>query len=133
MRAHTLTVAGADVVTGRDFLAYQPPTLAGTVYTDANADAVQDAGDGGRQSVAVELYAADGTTLLAGAVTDATGAYSFSAANWAAAHDDADGSGSPSGGESGLGGRTVSLDVGADDPRRHDHDRDRRQLHVPAG
>ena len=80
---YTVTTASGDAVTGDDFLAYQQPSVAGIVYTDANANATQNAGDGGRQSVVVSLYAADGSTLLASAVTDATGAYSFTAANWA--------------------------------------------------
>ena len=82
---YTVTTASGDAVTGDDFLAYEQPTLAGVVYADANANAIQNAGDGGRQNVVVGLYAADGSTLLASALTDATGAYSFSAANWAAA------------------------------------------------
>ena len=82
---YTVTTASGDVVSGDDFLAYERPTVAGVVYSDANANAIQNAGDGGRQGVVVGLYASDGTTLLAGAVTDATGSYAFAAANWAAA------------------------------------------------
>ncbi len=78
---HALTVAGGDVVTGRDYLAYRPPTVSGAVFTDADADATRDGGDADRGGVTVNLYAADGTTLLGAAVTDPAGSYSFSTAN----------------------------------------------------
>ncbi|MEY2514363.1 MAG: hypothetical protein QOJ89_1721, partial [bacterium] len=78
---HTVVVAGGDVVSGRDFLAYQRPTAAGTVFADADADATRDGGEGPLGGIVVNLYAADGTTLLGTATTDSAGAYSFSIAN----------------------------------------------------
>ena len=51
------------------------------VFTDADADATRDGGEGGRGAIVVHLYAADGTTLLGTATTDPAGAYSFSIAN----------------------------------------------------
>ena len=78
--AHTLPVAGGDVVTGRDFLAFQPPSAGGTVFADADADADRDGGEGALAGMTVGLYAADGTTLLATTVTGPGGGYAFSVA-----------------------------------------------------
>lgn len=47
------------------------------VWTDTNRNGIQDAGEPGLPGVTVNLYAADGTTLVATTVTDATGFYSF--------------------------------------------------------
>ncbi|MEA2218861.1 MAG: hypothetical protein QOJ35_1487 [Solirubrobacteraceae bacterium] len=81
---HTLAVASGDTPAGRDFLAYQPPTVSGIVYDDADADAVRDGGEGGHSAVVVGLYAADGTTLLATTTTDASGSYAFSTTQYPA-------------------------------------------------
>jgi uncharacterized repeat protein (TIGR01451 family) len=66
----------------------QPPipeamvTVAGgkigdTVYRDWNGNGAQDSGEEGMAGLAVKLYAADGTTLLATTTTDANGRYYF--------------------------------------------------------
>ena len=47
------------------------------VWVDTNRDGLQDAGEAALAGVSVTLYAADGTTVLATAVTDANGKYSF--------------------------------------------------------
>ncbi|MEY3480609.1 MAG: hypothetical protein RIQ71_1384 [Verrucomicrobiota bacterium] len=59
-----------------------PVTIGGaqignTVYRDWNGNGVQDATDGGLSGVTVNLYAADGTTLLGSKVTDSNGKYLF--------------------------------------------------------
>jgi large repetitive protein len=59
-----------------------PVTIGGaqignTVYRDWNGNGVQDATDGGLPGVTVQLYASNGTTLLASQVTDANGNYLF--------------------------------------------------------
>jgi protocatechuate 3,4-dioxygenase beta subunit len=56
------------------------PPLAGLgnyVWYDADKNGTQDAGEQALAGVLVTLYAADGTTVLATAVTDGNGAYSF--------------------------------------------------------
>lgn len=56
------------------------PILAGLgnyVWNDFNGNGLQEAGEPGVPGVVVTLYAADGTTILATAVTDGNGAYSF--------------------------------------------------------
>jgi uncharacterized repeat protein (TIGR01451 family) len=78
---HTLGVAGGDVVTGRDFLAFERPTVGGSVFADADADGTRAGGEGVLGGMAVGLYAADGTTLLASTVTDPAGNYGFSVAD----------------------------------------------------
>jgi len=45
------------------------------VWHDANGDGVQDEGEAGLAGVRVEVYAADGVTLLGYDITDAAGAY----------------------------------------------------------
>ncbi len=56
-----------------------PPIQIGNfVWKDTDADGVQDAGEPALVGVTVKLYAADGTTLIATAVTDAAGQYYFS-------------------------------------------------------
>jgi uncharacterized repeat protein (TIGR01451 family) len=59
-----------------------PVTVAGgkigdTVYRDWDGGGTQDAGETGISGVTVQLYAADGTTLLATTTTDSTGKYFF--------------------------------------------------------
>lgn len=51
--------------------------LGDKVWLDADGDGVQDAGEAGISGVTVTLYASDGTTILATAVTDANGNYLF--------------------------------------------------------
>ncbi len=55
-----------------------PIEIGNRVWLDANQNGVQDAGEANVPGVQVGLYAADGTTLLATAVTDAAGTYYFS-------------------------------------------------------
>ena len=51
------------------------------VWADLDADGVRDAGEYGLSGVIVKVYAADGTTLLATATTDAAGNYRVSNLN----------------------------------------------------
>ncbi len=51
--------------------------LGNKVWDDANGDGIQDVGEIGIPGVQVILYAANGTTVLASAITDQTGNYSF--------------------------------------------------------
>lgn len=55
-----------------------PIEIGNRVWLDANQNGIQDAGEANVPGVQVGLYAADGTTLLATAVTDAAGTYYFS-------------------------------------------------------
>ncbi|MBL7815791.1 MAG: DUF11 domain-containing protein [Saprospiraceae bacterium] len=56
-----------------------PPIQIGNfVWKDTDNDGVQDAGETPLQGVTVKLYAADGTTVIATATTDAKGQYYFS-------------------------------------------------------
>ena len=56
-----------------------PPIQIGNfVWKDTDGDGVQDAGETPLQGVTVKLYAADGTTVIATATTDAKGQYYFS-------------------------------------------------------
>ncbi len=52
-------------------------SIGDTVWRDWNGNGTQDAGEEGIPGVTVQLYAANGTTLLATAVTDANGYYNF--------------------------------------------------------
>ncbi len=58
-----------------DFCEYQPATLSGYVYHDANNNGVKDAGEAPIQGATVTLY--DSANAGTSAVTDATGAYLF--------------------------------------------------------
>jgi uncharacterized repeat protein (TIGR01451 family) len=72
----TATVAG---VNDADF-GLRPPGVArigDTVWIDADEDGVLDAGENGLPGITVQLYASDGTTLLATTRTDASGVYTF--------------------------------------------------------
>jgi hypothetical protein len=55
-----------------------PIEIGNRVWRDANQNGIQDAGEANLPGVQVGLYAADGTTQLATAVTDAAGTYYFS-------------------------------------------------------
>ena len=54
---------------------YVPVSLSGLVFTDVNADGTQEAGDAGVAGVTATLLS--GTTVVAKAQTNASGAYSF--------------------------------------------------------
>ena len=58
--------------------AVAPIEIGNRVWKDTDADGIQDAGEPTMQGVTVKLYAADGTTVLATATTDANGTYYFS-------------------------------------------------------
>ncbi|MBL7815790.1 MAG: hypothetical protein JNL70_12320 [Saprospiraceae bacterium] len=58
--------------------AVAPIEIGNRVWKDTDADGIQDAGEPAMQGVTVKLYAANGTTVLATATTDANGAYYFS-------------------------------------------------------
>jgi hypothetical protein len=51
--------------------------LGDKVFDDLNNNGIQDVGEPGVSGVAVTLYAADGTTKIASAITDANGRYYF--------------------------------------------------------
>ncbi|WP_200941357.1 SdrD B-like domain-containing protein, partial [Methylobacterium sp. Leaf465] len=85
---HTLTATATDAAgnaTTRSFsFTVAPPdparnaTLAGTVFSDTNANRTRDPNDGGLAGFGVELLAADGSGApLATTISDATGGYSF--------------------------------------------------------
>ncbi len=55
---------------------YKPASVTGTVFTDGNADGVQDNGDQGLAGITVNLLAANGS-VIATTTTGANGSYSF--------------------------------------------------------
>lgn len=55
-----------------------PLEIGNRVWADSDGDGVQDPGEAGLAGITVQLYAPDGSTLLATAVTDAQGEYYFS-------------------------------------------------------
>jgi hypothetical protein len=55
--------------------------LGNKIWDDINGDGVQNAGEPGVAGIQVMLYAADGTTVLASAITDANGNYLFANLN----------------------------------------------------
>jgi uncharacterized repeat protein (TIGR01451 family) len=55
-----------------------PIQIGNFVWKDTDADGIQDPGEPGLAGVTVKLYAADGTTVIGSAVTDANGQYFFS-------------------------------------------------------
>ncbi len=61
-------------------LAIAPIEIGNRVWDDSDKDGIQDAGEAGIAGVKVKPYAADSTTPLDSAVTDATGNYFFSSA-----------------------------------------------------
>lgn len=56
---------------------YVPASLGDRVFTDLDADGVQDAGEAGLSGVTVNLLAADGVTVLATTTTNGAGNYNF--------------------------------------------------------
>lgn len=61
------------------------------VWADTDADGVQDSGEFGVPGVTVQLYAADGVTLLLSAITDSSGLHRFyglAAGNYVVRYDD---------------------------------------------
>ena len=70
----TVTTGSASTVNAGEFAS---ANIGGTVFTDANANGVQDAGDPGVPGQTVELIGADGQTVVATATTDAYGHYDF--------------------------------------------------------
>jgi uncharacterized repeat protein (TIGR01451 family) len=54
---------------------YTTASIGDFVWHDADGDGIQDSGEMGLAGVRVEVYAADGITLLGSDTTDATGAY----------------------------------------------------------
>ncbi len=75
----TLNLAAISGVeyTDMDFGRTVAGSLGNRVWNDADNDGIQTAGESGLAGVTVQLYAADGTTLLATTVTNAGGNYSF--------------------------------------------------------
>ena len=69
-------VAGVEY-TGFDFGVDNPGSIGDRVWNDANGNGQQNAGEPGIGGVTVNLYAADGTTLLATTATDGFGFYKF--------------------------------------------------------
>jgi len=57
-----------------------PIEIGNRVWLDTNNNGIQDAGENGLPGITVTLYAADGTTVIATAVTNAQGEYYFSSA-----------------------------------------------------
>lgn len=67
-----------------------PLQIGNRIWRDVDQDGIQDADETGIAGVTIRLYAADGTTLLGTAITNATGNYYFSSNNTeAAAGEDA--------------------------------------------
>jgi len=58
-----------------------PIEIGNRVWLDGNRDGIQDVSETPISGVTVNLYASDGTTLLATAITDSTGHYLFSSDN----------------------------------------------------
>jgi uncharacterized surface anchored protein len=56
---------------------YRPAALGDKVWSDTNRNGVQDSGEAGVSGVTVQLVAANGTTVLNTATTDANGNYNF--------------------------------------------------------
>lgn len=80
-RTGTFNVASGDNITYVDAGIYPQSTanasLGDRVWEDLDHDGVQDAGEPGIAGVTVNLYASNGTTLLATTTTDAYGYYMF--------------------------------------------------------
>ena len=72
-----LTVIAGTEYTGNDFGRDNKGSIGDRVWNDANNNGIQTAGELGIAGVTVQLYASDGTTLLATTVSDASGNYSF--------------------------------------------------------
>ncbi|HSN76964.1 MAG TPA: SdrD B-like domain-containing protein [Anaerolineae bacterium] len=61
----------------QDFEVQSTASIGDRIWLDEDGDGVQDAGEAGIANVTVQLYAADGTTLLATTTTDSNGNYIF--------------------------------------------------------
>jgi len=66
---------------GLDFGVDYSGRIGDTVYNDANGNGTQNVGEPGLPGVTVQLYASNGTTLLATTVTDSSGKYLFQGLN----------------------------------------------------
>jgi protocatechuate 3,4-dioxygenase beta subunit len=55
-----------------------PGSISGTKFNDSNGNGLLDSGEAGVAGVTINLLSGDGATTLASAVTDASGAFSFS-------------------------------------------------------
>ena len=72
-----LSVISGVEYSNNDFGRNSAGNLGDRVWNDANNNGVQDAGELGISGVTVQLYAGNGTSLLASAATDANGLYNF--------------------------------------------------------
>ncbi len=72
-----VVLAAGATSSGNNFVEEQPASIGDYVWLDENSNGVQDAGEAGIGNVRVELYAANGTTLLATTFTDSNGGYLF--------------------------------------------------------
>lgn len=72
-----ITLAGGQHAVAHNFGEIPPSSLGDFVWIDSDRDGVQDTGEVGLAGVTVNLYAADGVTLIATAVTDTSGYYLF--------------------------------------------------------
>ncbi|MDQ6975136.1 MAG: SdrD B-like domain-containing protein [Mariprofundaceae bacterium] len=74
-----ITLSNGQRLLGQDYgyvLSAAPATISGTIFTDANADGIQNGADAGIASATVNLTSLVGT-ILATALTNATGLYTF--------------------------------------------------------
>ena len=72
-----VVLAAGATSSGNNFVEEQPASIGDYVWLDENSNGVQDAGEAGIGNVRVELFAANGSTLLATTFTDANGGYLF--------------------------------------------------------
>ena len=72
-----LSVISGVEYSNNDFGRNSAGNLGDRVWNDANNNGVQDAGELGISGVTVQLFAGNGTSLLASAATDANGLYNF--------------------------------------------------------
>jgi SdrD B-like domain/Secretion system C-terminal sorting domain len=73
----TLGVSNRNELKADAGLVSDKAALGDKVFDDLNNNGIQDVGEPGVSGVAVTLYAADGTTKIASAITDANGKYYF--------------------------------------------------------
>ncbi len=73
----SVSAAVGQEIAGLDFGVDNSGKLGNFIWNDVNGDGTWNAGEPGLGSVTVNLYASDGTTLLAAAATDGFGAYQF--------------------------------------------------------
>jgi protocatechuate 3,4-dioxygenase beta subunit len=78
-RTSTITVASGQTNNTLDIALYRPALIGDYVWNDPDGDGIQDLTESGLAGVTVRLYTSGGT-LGASTTTDASGAYSFSAA-----------------------------------------------------